>query len=132
MVDPKFANYYGATPTAAPDIYGAARDSFAGNQANDNAKNAASANRTAGNVGLLGAGVSALGGIKGVGGLLGQGASALGNWFGSGSSGGYNFNDPSFSGPVDWSGGWDTGGSGLDTTGWAPDADSSALLDGWW
>lgn len=75
-VDPKFASYAGATPTVAPDIYGSAVQSY-------NAGQAASANRTAGNLGLAGAGISALGGLGGLTGLAGQAGSALSNWFGN-------------------------------------------------
>lgn len=131
-VKPEFSSYAGATPTVAPNMYGAAQDTFNANLANENASRASSAARTAGNVGLAGAGISALGGLGGVtqglGGLLGSAGSALGNWWG---------NVTGSPGSDTWFGGLYNNGDSTDYLGGVGDASSDVLGDfgsnlGWW
>jgi len=85
-IDPKFASYAPATPTVAPNVYGAAADSWsAANNLWDrqisqaNAGAASSANRQQGLLGLAGAGIQAAGG-------LGNIWDTVGDWFGGGAS----------------------------------------------
>lgn len=86
MYDPKFASYSSATTAPAADVYGAARDNWAAAQTQygnalgaQNANAASSANRRAGNIALLSAGLSGMGGV---GGLLG----GIGSLFSGGNS----------------------------------------------
>lgn len=83
-VDPKFASYATAAPTVAPNIYGAAGDAWSAANglwdrqiAQNNASQARSANNTSGYLGLLGQGISAMGG-------LGNIFDTVGGWFGGG------------------------------------------------
>jgi hypothetical protein len=88
---PKFDSFASATTAAAPQTYQAGVDTFNAYQAQSNAAaQAAAANRTA-NQGLLSTGISALGGLSGIGGLLSGAGSFFGG--GGGSSGGWDAYD---------------------------------------
>lgn len=121
-VDPKFASYAGATALPPPNMYGAGTDLFNAQIAQENSQRATSQARQQGGAGLLGAGMSALGGIKGIGGLLGQGANLLGqgwngitNMFG----GGAGFDSSGFdAGGFDYGFGSNIDSNSFDTGGW--------------
>lgn len=105
--DPKFASYAGATTAPAADIYGAARDNWSAANTQyqnalgqQNANAASSATTRSGNLGLLGMGISALGGAKGISGMAG----GIADWFGGGSNGFFSAGNNS-----NWGGNWTPG-----------------------
>lgn len=126
-VDPKFASYAGATALPPPNMYGAATDLFNAQIAQENSQRANAQAVQQGHAGLVGAGVSALGGLSGIGGLLGQGANLLGSaWngitnglgglFGGGGAG---FDSSGFgAGGFDYGFGNNIDSNSFDTGGW--------------